>query len=443
MSLSKLILGSHTLPRITLPSLFDLERARKRIQQRWSDVIPSRQIKEREDILLQIRHYIDEWDWDDVPMSLVCSGVRYAFVEPFLERKEFNSVRDFYITETRINHSSTFLTAVWYAWMESYKADSQHTIELTNALQASLPYLRSDIKLLLEQLPAVLDATNAPQQIAAFMMMKEQPYSALVDLGFQKPHSLGLMQYAHQYYVRKLAPFLSEQEYIDRLFNWLAPNKATPLMEGAAFAIAKLLDPWLRVEPGEEFSTKLAETIVGLYGDPRLSPGGMWIDLDRVYQDLILKWLTRQDIEFFLDVVSQVEDKHMWAERREFWRGLYDEGRVSNAWVAFSPAAYELAKKITHQKGKTGTLGFGEQTARGSRLQTSLLLLQIGRCIVVEGSQNYMVHIFRKGDKNAPKLFELEYDCEQIRVSPAVLCSIRHGGQIWTSRVREQLAYYS
>ena len=67
---------------------------------------------------------------------------------------------------------------------------------------------------------------------------------------------------------------------------------------------------------------------------------------------------------------------------------------------------------------KPGHLAYGEQTAGGSRLHTSLLILKIGNCIVVEGSHNYKVHVFRDSDRRAPRLFEKKYDCERIRLAP-------------------------
>ena len=155
-------------------------------------------------------------------------------------------------------------------------------------------------------------------------------------------------------------------------------------------------------------------------------------------QGHLLGWMTRENIQFFLDVVSAVETSHMWAPRKRFWLGLYEEGLVDEAWVAFSPVAVRTAKRIKASRGNPDTLGFGAQTARGGRAQTSLLILRIGNCLVVEGSHSYKVHVFRSSDPAAPSLFQPRYDCESIRLrAREARTQVHHVG--WERRVREMI----
>lgn len=51
---------------------------------------------------------------------------------------------------------------------------------------------------------------------------------------------------------------------------------------------------------------------------------------------ILMRWLTGENIRFFLDVVSAVETSHMWEPRRKFWLSLYNQERIDAAWVAFS-----------------------------------------------------------------------------------------------------------
>ncbi|WP_414813027.1 EH signature domain-containing protein [Pantoea ananatis] len=89
---------------------------------------------------------------------------------------------------------------------------------------------------------------------------------------------------------------------------------------------------------------------------------------------------------------------------------------------------------------ESATLKFGRQVA-GSRKNTSLLILKIGHCIVVEGSHNYKVHIFRSDNKKAPELFRLKYDCEHIRTLPNSFAIPHLSG--WQEKVREHIEYLS
>ncbi|EOU9519950.1 EH signature domain-containing protein [Cronobacter turicensis] len=185
----------------------------------------------------------------------------------------------------------------------------------------------------------------------------------------------------------------------------------------------------------------LTETLVAWYEDPRLSRGGVWGSVDEACRNLVINWLTRENILFFLDVVSKVEDSHMWEPRRKFWLGLYNEGKITAAWVAFSSIASQKAKEMKGSMRDSSTLNFGIQTALGNRDKTSLLVLQIGKCVVVEGSHNYKVHIFRNENKNAPQLYQLKYNCEHIRMLPNPVAIPHLGG--WQEKVREQIEYLS
>ena len=82
-----------------------------------------------------------------------------------------------------------------------------------------------------------------------------------------------------------------------------------------------------------------------------------------------MRWLTGQNIRFFLDVVSHVETSHMWAPRRKFWLGLYEQRRIDAAWVAFSRKAAEFAAARLSEPSTWQGIGF---------LVAHLLLIVLG-----------------------------------------------------------------
>jgi hypothetical protein len=148
----------------------------------------------------------------------------------------------------------------------------------------------------------------------------------------------------------------------------------------------------------------------------------------------ISRWLTGENIRFFMDVVSAVETSHMWEPRRTFWLQLHKERRIDSAWVALSDEGARRAREMA--QGRPG-LAFGRQTARGSRLDTCLLVLKVGSKIVVEGSHSYKVHVFREGANKTPKLYQPRYDCEEIRLIPGVDARAHNGD--WQGWVRERI----
>lgn len=138
-------------------------------------------------------------------------------------------------------------------------------------------------------------------------------------------------------------------------------------------------------------------------------------------------------MRLFLDVISRVEDSHMWEPRRKFWLGLYEEGRISEAWVAFSFYAKQVARQLAAEKDLQ-TMSFGEQVVGGGRNNTSLLIMRVGKAIVVEGSHSYKVHVFRSSDPSAPALYRTRYDCDQIRLRDHIEAVIHSGN--WQGRVK-------
>ena len=413
------------------------------IHERWPDVVKEIAERDREKVLRKLLGYVQRWEWDDVKMSFICSGAPIVFDKEFRNQDEFAVLQAFYLRETIITDSAPFISAMISAYIRSYEPGSAHTIKIKNCLDIASEHMSDKWKAIIEQLPEFFDANQAHQALAKRMVEMDSPWKELKLFGITRPHDPGLMSHAHLAYIALLAPGLNERPAIEKLFAWLKPDgRSGALMNGAAEAINALLSHWLHKQPDEELSRYLTETLVAFYEDPRLSRGGVWGSVDEACRNLIINWLTRENILFFLDVVSKVEDSHMWEPRRKFWLGLYNEGRITAAWVAFSSLASHKAKEIKGSMRDSSTLNFGIQTAGGYRDNTSLLILQIGKCIVIEGSHSYKVHIFRNDDKKSPALFQQKYDASLIRTIPDVT-RIAHLGYSWTDKVREQIEYLS
>ncbi|MCP2231817.1 MULTISPECIES: EH signature domain-containing protein [Erwinia] len=413
------------------------------VHERWPDVVKEISEHDREKVLRKLLGYVERWEWNDVKMSFICSGAPIVFDKEFRTQEEFAVLQEFYLRETIVTDSAPFISAMISAYIRSYEPDSAHTIKIKNCLDIASEHMSDKWKDIVEQLPDFFNAHQAHQALAERMMEMDEPWKELKQFGITRPHDPGLMSHAHLAYIALLAPGLNERPVIEKLFAWLKPDgRSGVLMNGAAEAINALLSHWLHKQPDEELSRYLTETLVAWYEDPRLSRGGVWGSVEESCRNLIINWLTRENILFFLDVVSKVEDSHMWEPRRKFWLGLYNEGKITAAWVAFSDMASRKAKEIKSSMRDSSTLNFGNQTAGGYRDNTSLLILQIGKCIVIEGSHSYKVHVFRSDDKKAPVLFQEKYNANLIRNIPDIT-RIAHLGYSWTDKVREQIEYLS
>ncbi|PJN93367.1 hypothetical protein CNY89_21350, partial [Amaricoccus sp. HAR-UPW-R2A-40] len=167
-----------------------------------------------------------------------------------------------------------------------------------------------------------------------------------------------------------------------------------------------LLSPWKDMSPDHDLKSYLTAKINALYGHPRIGRyKAVWNETSAAAQAIFQRWLTGENIRFFLDVVTTVEKSHMWEPRRKFWLGLHEQDRIREAWVAFHPEAERVARR----RPVGSSLSFGKQVAGGSRGDTSLLILEFNDFIVVEGSHNYKVHVFDKHNVKTPKLRQSYY----------------------------------
>ncbi|MDE0659248.1 MAG: EH signature domain-containing protein [Gammaproteobacteria bacterium] len=380
-------------------------------------------------------------DWETATLASVTRAGRVAFEAEFRERRDLWELRDFYLREAEASTSQAFLGALMSIYLGSYEPGGRHTRDLASALDESRDRLGRRWSGLLQNVHFLFDPRNAAGRLGTEMCKMNDPYGGLTSLGFHDPHASGLLYHAHLAYVDGMGPVLRMESGVRRMLGWLSPTGGQARVTGVKEAIEALLGPWKSREPASGIRDHLIGGLVASYGDPRVRRGGVWPQVHSDCRDVLLRWLTGASIEFFLDVVSEVETSHMWQPRREFWWDLYERGRIDSAWVAFSQDAAQTAQSLGQGSEEPGDLAYGEQTAGGSRRYTSLLILKIGNCIVVEGSHNYKVHVFREGDRRAPRLFEKQYDCEHIRLAPGHRAQAHHVG--WEERVRELIGYWS
>lgn len=418
MSLQRSLAATAQVQSPALPGLNTLKAAVERVQARWPDVVPNPPERDRERLVAEMMRRIQGEDWEGLTMQLATSAARAAFDPIRRTRPDLAPLRDFYCGETRVSTRATFLAAMLSVYIDSYEPGASHTRALGVALKEARLRMGGRGMDLVTRIPALLDPVSAPEAIAALMGDMGDVWAGLKAIGLRAPHAPGVMDHAHLAYVRRLQPGLGRRAEMDRLFAWLKPEHQPPRTSGAGEAITALLSPWLSDDPSKDDISHITQSLVGYYGDPRVNPGGAWAAVPQAQRDVILRWLTGKDIRFFLDVVSQVEDSHMWEPRRAFWLGLYEQKRIDAAWVAFSRSGVELARRSLPRRDGVHTQSYGTQTTGGGRSNTSLLILKIGSKIVVEGSHSYKVHIFSASHPAAPKLYQRSYDCEAIRLLP-------------------------
>jgi hypothetical protein len=396
-----------------LPPLDPVRHSIERVIQRWPDAVSSPQPKEREQIAQDMCRRVREWDWKDITTQRIASAAVAVFDAERCNRDDLASVRDFYLAEISACQPGPFLDAMLGVYIDSFAAEKIHTRRIARALETRADDLGSRHSRLLAAVPHILKPAVAPIRLAAIMLAADDPFQAMKELGLRSPHGAGLMQSTHIAFVAGISKKLGRAEERQRLFNWLMPTGGTVLETGAASAIEALLAIWRNKAPPEALRQELSETIVAAYNDPRLHRGGIWSGFDPELKQILLRWLTRQHMKYFCDMVTATQDSHMWGPRRDFWLELDEDKRIDEAWVAFGASARRYAQhNLIQNDRQTRGLQFGSQQDRGAN--TSLLIMRIGNKIVVDGCHSYKTHIFRQDDPRAPKLYQSQYYCDDI-----------------------------
>ena len=406
--------GTLAVSPLALPNLNSLTAAAEKISNRWPTITPTPDEQEKEKLIQLMLTNLETDQWEGTRLSLVLKAAWALFDAEHRERPDLEDLRWFYYAEIVASDRPSFLSSLADVYLGSFDRGARHTRALAKVLVEVWQRMNSRWRILFEACPEIFEPEQASKALALRMMQLDDPYTGLRQIGMRMPHAPGLMDDAHEQFIRLISDDLADPTAVKKLFAWLRPPNREARRNGADKAISAILRPWLKQQPNEDFQSHLVERLTTLYGDPRTSPGGVWSGIEEQELQVLLRWLTGENIRFFLDVVSEVETSHMWAPRRRFWLGLYEQGQIDGAWVAFSEAAARLAR--AKSTGAGNSINYGLQTARGGRLHTSLLILSIGNKIVVEGSHNYKVHVFRSNSEGAPRLYQRRYDAERIRL---------------------------
>lgn len=443
MSLIEAIEKGGRLSPFTVPELRYLSAAADRVRERWPDVQVTKTDQEREALAQKLRERVEGDDWGDTRLSFVVTAASAVFDPERRDRPDLARTRDFIYAEIAASTSETLLSGLFRTYLDSFVIDSPHGATLASTLGEARLRMSSGVRLLLESMPELLDPISGPDRLADRMTKMSDPYTELIRLGIRNPHGGGFMDLAHLALTSRVRSHLSERTLIDWYIRWLRPpGKEEARTTGAEAAIEALIHPWLNKSPDDELRSYLVETLIELFGDPRIKSGGVWGGIDACHMAIVHRWLTREDMRFFTGVVDATQNSAMWPPRRDFWLKLYDEGKIDAAWAALSMEGFQYAiRHLMRQDAKNAHTRVGYQAGRPNT-NTSLLIMKIGNKIVVDGCHNYRTHVFDASDPMAPKLFDKGYECDEImRASPSAKAhgSSKNGMEPWRRWVRDMI----
>lgn len=363
-----------------------------------------------EETVFRLEKCVATWEWEDIKVGDLALVVRAVYSG---QTTVSAPATEFLRRELEVTSSAVFLQALCDLYMDIWQRGSQRTRWLAEVIKSRQTHLPSNWARCVEAIPGLLDSDAAPDVLAANMVEQGEAYGWLVQNGISAPHAGELMNLSHLEWLTALPDPVSESQ-IQNLFSWLSPpGQPTLEGQGAARTIEKLLQPWLSDNAPENLRLLILDFVVATYGDPRNQRADFWSLVSDRHRKVLMRWLAGQSMDALLAIITKSTANDMWPPRHRFWKGLYDRGLVSEAWVALSPAASDDAEDMFKRTNDAIYTMSSRQVAR-SRKDTSLLIMRIGQYTVLEGSHDYRLHVFHSDDPAAPRFYENEYDAENL-----------------------------
>lgn len=168
-----------------------------------------------------------------------------------------------------------------------------------------------------------------------------------------------------------------------------------------------LLLPWRAEKPDQNIKDQIVSLLISasFLKDPREHPA-LWRQAHSDALRIIMSWMTGRTLDYFFQILSRTADQ-IWSFRRDFWKKLYDDGYIEEAWVVLGSDAKRYAKTVDK------ALSFGELS--GASSNQSVLLMKIGSFIFAEWSHSGALRVNRDSSGLVPALYKKRYDANELR----------------------------
>jgi hypothetical protein len=167
--------ASRRLSPLVLPELTRLIAAKKRVLDRWPDIVPDPPERDQEAIIAQMLALLQSNRWEDVKMSFVLRALKVAFGPNFRNRKDVAPIIDFAFAELEVTTQSTFLNAMVAIYLSSYEPNADYSLDLGAKITAKRDLLSGKWRAVEGTYLTLFDASRAHDDIAASMVDMNEP----------------------------------------------------------------------------------------------------------------------------------------------------------------------------------------------------------------------------------------------------------------------------
>lgn len=196
-----------------------------------------------------------------------------------------------------------------------------------------------------------------------------------------------------------------------------------------------LLLPFAEGQPNPALAERIKDSLLDLFGDPRLTGRQRWNGVDPRARQVMLGWLVTETLEDFfrlLEYAAQSDPiaRRHWQARKILWTRYLNAGTISDAWVALGPLARFQARGMLS--------GSDASYAKLSGVQNnqSAIIMRIGELLITEWSHSGSFRAWPPNARTRPKLYKSDYSRAELVQGAEPKNVIEHRGD-WQTRVKD------
>jgi EH_Signature domain len=295
----------------------------------------------------------------------------------------------------------------------------------------------------------VFDPSTGPSRVADLILKSSQtPMEVLCELGLDGTlATAGFVTVAYDAALTAVSSELRSRRtgtaLLSRLLSWSGQNSELTFPERRVAIVHALMSPWRDgSDPEENVRLLIIKFLERRLGDPRIRRE-KWIGVDGWAVKILLRWLTRETVRQFFQIIDQDALDAHWKWRRRFWMAYYERGVLDEAWLALGPSAQRsVSFSLPDGHLKAGRLNGGSDNNQ------SVLIMRVRHLTIVERSHNGKCRIWVNA-KQAPRLYLEKYNSWDLTRGDAILASSYNSTGIahtqsqtgyWQRRIAEFIA---
>jgi len=236
--------------------------------------------------------------------------------------------------------------------------------------------------------------------------------------------------------LEKLDPGSYEQELFENIFNYKNFPYDSQLMIGE-YAV-KVLISKMMAEKNHAYK-KWINIIIDLVGDPRTvsivtAQNASWERIGKKYKEFLIGFLSKEDLNLFLEVLSDSEYDSVYKYRKTFWKPFAKHLRFAKLFINNR----EFSRLEDTIKQRFNDLGNSAYSFI-SDTQRSFIYMDFGNVVVIEGTHNAKVRLYI--DTPVPlelKFYEYRDFYQSTQAQQVLIKEIVHRGSeigTWQNKV--------